>query len=323
MSHLGKFLGLSCLLFSASAWAQVEAVSPDISVFASSCEKMINGESRASARIRAVDKASFKAVENIPELSTYKDSLATHEFNLKVYRLVDNYLEDVKINSSNQSEDNVCVEVSAYLPPSAISEVFAEAQTDNSSLALEEENFVPESSITIPPKPQITINKAIAYDNQPSPPREEPSPRPVQSKATNSTKVFIDKTEFYNNTSTGGFFAYLEQAVMSKPGIEVIAKLENPDYILKTRVLKARVDNINSQTSRLQIVVAVELVDTSSSKTITDHQNRFVLFSSAEDAQQVASELTRKLFSLGVDKLLPKIKLKQDDKSAQAIITPN
>lgn len=315
MFRLGKILCVGLMVLPFSAAAQVEDNPGEISVFATACERMINGESRASARIRAVDKASFKAVENIPELSPYKDTLTTHEFNLKVYRLVDNYLEDMKINSSNRSADDVCVEVSAYLPTSAVADVFA-LPNEESGLQIEPENFDENSSITIPPKPNIVINKAIAYD-------DAAQATVSDSASQNDVKVFVDKTEFYNGTSTGGFFSYLERAITVKPGIKVIAKPDNPDYILRPKVLKARVDNINSATSRLQIVVAVELTDTASSETITDHQNRFILFNSDDDAQKVASDLTRKLLSSSIDKLLPKIKLKSKSLAARSIITPN
>lgn len=322
MKSLHKILLFSSLLFSFSAQAQVGDNAQEISVFASSCEQLINGESRSSARIRAVDKASFKAVEEIPELSDYRSNLTTHEFNLKVYRLVDNYLEDIKIDSSTREDGAVCVNISAYIPSTAITEIFAKDVKSQQALELEDTDITDDISITIPPKPNIVINQEIAYQDE----ENEQNISTAKSQdlgSNNKIRLFIDKTEFYNNTSTNGFFAYLEQAFSIRPDIQVIADLTDPDYILKTKVLKARVDNINSQTSRMQIVVALELTDTVSSETITEHQNRFVLFSSAEeDAQKVASDLTRKLFSAGVDKLISKIKSSSKSNSG-SVITPH
>ena len=121
------------LLYGLPARAQVEDAPHEISVYASACEKLINGESKASARVRATDKASFKAVEEIPELRRFRDQTDTHNFNLKVYRLVDNYLADLQINASSPEDDKVCVELSAYLPAAAIDEVFAEETEDSST----------------------------------------------------------------------------------------------------------------------------------------------------------------------------------------------
>lgn len=318
MKNLIKLL-IFGIMFSFSAQAQVGDNAQEVSVFASSCEQLINGESRSSARIRAVDKASFKAVEEIPELSDYRSQLSTHEFNLKVYRLVDNYLEDLKVDSSTRDDGAVCVNISAYIPLSAIKDVFIEDATKETSLELETTEIPSDISITIPPKPDIVINKEIAYQSQE---REKSILESQPLASENKTRLFIDKTEFYNHTTTNGFFSYLEQAFSERSDIQVMAELNNPDYILKTKVLKAKVDNINSQTSRMQVVVALELTNTSTSEVITEHQNRFILFNSSEDAQKVASDLTQKLFSLGIDKLTSKIKAPSLT-TTTSVITPH
>ena len=47
--------------------------------------------------------------------------------------------------------------------------------------------------------------------------------------------------------------------------------------------------NINAETSRLHIVVGLELTDPSNSEITTEHQNRFILFNASEDALSRAS----------------------------------
>ena len=314
------------------AHAQIGETPREISVFASACENLAEGESKASARVRATDKASFKAVEEIPELSRFRSNMNTHNFNIKVYQLVDNYLEDLKINADSPSDGSVCVELSAYLPAAAIAEVFSAEQEDikDKALSLELESTTNEENvlgITIPPKPNIVINEQIAYENKAEPAREigekkafvVTQPKDSVSSKEDDVRVFVDRTTFYNGASTGGFFSQIEQALLGIPGVKAIAVNDDADYVLRTKVLKARVDSINSETSRLQIVVALELTDTASSKTITEHQNRFVLFDAKDDAQTVAADLTRKLLSTGLEKLLPEIKTEYDG----PIITPN
>ena len=134
--------------------------------------------------------------------------------------------------------------------------------------------------------------------------------------------MFIDKTLFYNDTSTNGFFAHLEQEVLKKGDVEIQAKFDNPNYILKTKVLKAKVDNINSETGRLHIVVSIEITDTSNSETTTEHQNRFVLFSTSDDVQVKAAELVKNLLSEGMARILPKIKLSEETFVKNNMITP-
>ncbi len=337
MKALGISLTIAILFCSTSQAQQVDNYG-EISIFATTCEKIINGESKSSARVRASDKASFKAVEEIPELSRYRSILDTHNFNLKVYRLVDNYIDDVKINVINQDDKQVCVEVSAYLQPSSIKEVFSEEDKiidpipelqDEVFLDIEEDAIDDKIGITIPPKPDITINKQIAYEEASSLSEHNVTANTTKQEnislpqKDNKTSVFIDKTEFYNNTSTNGFFSHIEQELLKKEGVKAIAKLNNPDYILKAKVLKAKIDNINSETGRLQIVVALELTDTASSKTITEHQNRFVLFNTTDNAQDVATDLTKTMISTGISKLLPHIKNKDLVDISGSIITPN
>ena len=346
---IGFFGGLLTI---SNAFAQVGDNPDEITLFGLACEKITNGESKSSARMRAADKASFKSLENITELANYRQKLDGHNFNLKVYQLVDNYLEDVKITVTDQNDENVCVEVSSYLPASAIKEVFAEDNDENAAdknekmtLELEVESLEENVSIAIPPKPDIVINEQIAYAEPDETPEEEvvveeyslphsdeiieekvnsqSLPEPLVVPKNSKTVVFIDKTDFYNNTSTNGFFAHLEQQVLQKPDIKVIASLDNPDYIIKPKVLKARIDNVNSETGRLQIVVSIDLTDTTSSKTITEHQNRFVLFNASDDTQAAASELTKKLFAEAIAKILPRIKIKQTTEESKQIITPH
>ena len=338
MILLLRTLIITTLLFCSTALAQNGDNQSEISIFATTCEKIINGESKSSARVRASDKASFKAVEEIPELSKYRAILDAHNFNLKVYRLVDNYIEDIKITVINQNDSQVCVEVSAYLQPSSIKEVFSEEDKmldpipelqDELSLDIEEDAIDDKIDITIPPKPDITINEQIAYEDVNSLSEHNITANITKQdnislpQKDNKSSVFIDKTEFYNDTSTNGFFGYMEREVLKKDDIKVIAQLDNPDYILKAKVLKAKIDNINSETGRLQIVIALELTDTASSKTVTEHQNRFILFNSTDNTQDVAMNLTKDLIATGIAKLLPQIKNKNSANISGSIITPN
>ena len=338
---LFKIVLVIALSFAKYGYAQVDGSTEEINVFAKVCEQLSVSESRASARLRASDKASFKAIEEIPDLREYRQYLDPHQFNLHVYKLVDNHFEDMSINVLSQDAEKVCVEVSGYILPSAVAEVFSDidlSQEDSATLDIESENVEENVNIVIPPKPQISISKEIAYDvNKVSDNEETASNSIVDNKIVaeqtpslpkeklqdnNKVSVFIDKTEFYNDTSTKGFFAHIEQELLKVGKLNIQAKFDNPNYILKTKILKAKVDNINSETARLQIVVSVGLTDTSNSETTTEHQNRFILFSTNEDAQTKAAELTKSLLSDAVAKILPQIKKASNEVAKNNIITP-
>ena len=91
-------------------------------------------------------------------------------------------------------------------------------------------------------------------------------------------------------------------------------------------MLRAKVDPINSNTNRLQMVVSVsgEFVDKES--TTTEHQNRFVLFSSDDNEQSVAADLLKKLLEKAAEPIFNKIENSERKKQSNAflpdIITP-
>ena len=94
---------------------------------------------------------------------------------------------------------------------------------------------------------------------------------------------------------------------------------EQAAYTVKTRVLRAKVDPINQQTSRLQMVIAAEL-EQPGKEAVVEHQNRFVLFDDKDDEQTVAANLMRKLLLQATRTVLKKVKTKQS--RSDAIITP-
>ena len=331
MRRFGFILGM-ILMNSAVAMAQMETA--DVAVEADVCERIVADEGRSSARERASDKAAFKAIEDIPLLNEYKSRLSNHKFNLKVYRLIDNYLEDMKISVINQNNQEVCVRVNAYLSKEAIQKVFDEPdeKTGNDMVLEVETSNVNEDSLSIPPRPQIIINKDIAYTDtdevenviaaMPEVAVDDGSNAGKEAMNSDETTVFVDKTEFYDGTETNGFFKIIAQALSEKTGIKVIAEKDNPDYILKTKILKAKVDDINAETGRLQMVTAISLVNAATSDIYTEHQNRFVLFNQAEEtAQKAASKLAKGLFEELTERVLPKIATKGNKETA-TVITP-
>ena len=79
------------------------------------CAEVSDDSLRSSARIKATDKAAFAAVSNLERLAPYKAQLDPHDFNVLVYKIVDNYLEDLTIRTTEQTNEQLCVEVTGYL----------------------------------------------------------------------------------------------------------------------------------------------------------------------------------------------------------------
>lgn len=330
------FLFLALLRPFPAAQAQEDIIDENtISVYAKACEPARPGEARSGARVRAADKASFKAVENITALSDARAQLQPHDFNVLVYHLVDNYLEDMAVRTVEQNDERICVEVTGYLSPQNIEEA-RKQQASKSAAAPENEEktaeepetapaldlesdpeSLPEPVSELPPKPQPKIRQEIAYETA-APLSDE------DAAAEGKIIVFVERTQFYNGSETGGFYADIRQVLSENPEIKTTTSKTGADYILKTKVLRARVDPINKQTNRLQMVVQLELINTANGESVTEHQNRFILFQSNDDEQKVASSLMQKLLNKGCRQLLPKIKsVRSGGIGSGAIITPS
>lgn len=317
-----------------------------ISLFGESCETVKADEAKSSVRVRATDKASFKAVEVIPELSEIRSSFPSHDFNVLVYSIVDNYIEDLSAKTSKQTDDEICVEVTGYLNGENIlkalsenrqkfsaekEEFINEEKTESSDypnkLEIEDtENILP--STDFPPAPQISIKKEVSSDTMPAAERtESPVPMPERellTKGIGNAAVYIAPTKFFNNTSTEAYFEDLKNIVLKKSGVEVIDDPKRADYILQPDVLRAKVETINTKTNRLQMVISLKLTDVAKNVSLTEHQNRFILFESSDDEQQVAGNLMKKLFNQAGSVIINKIKTPHLGTLAEpdAIITP-
>ena len=274
------------------------------------CEEFVEGMSKSAARMEAADKAAFVALRDLDELKKYQNNMDKSQFENKILRLVDN-LDNLSITTLKQTSEELCVEVNALLSEATIKETFANIVLASTT----EENKPDDFEVELPPKPNITINEDIAYVEKPT----------VEKKLKingRAKQIFVDRTEFFDGTSTGKFFDYLKKDLLKIPGVEVTDRQDNPDYVLKTKVLKAKIDKLNAATNRLQVVVALTLTDTKTGESVTEHQNRFILFAAEDDAQKTASALVVKLFSGGMGKISSHIEVPMQDNGNGLIAAP-
>ncbi len=318
----------SFFVFPAAAADWTEEGDNIISLYAQACEAVKPGEPKSSIRLRATDKASYKAVEQIAELSDYRNSFSGHDFNVLVYHLVDNYIEDLASRTIEQNEAKICVEVTGYLNSENIIKALNEnhERFELSAREADEENLpeVPEypDSLDVetqqplqpavndlPPKPAPVISKEIAAETV------------LTADADGRPTVYIADTEFFNNTKTASFYDEIKNVLSEKQDIFVVGETVPADYTIRAKVLRAKVDPINKQTNRLQMVIAVELTDNADGSSVVEHQNRFLLFESTDNEQAVAGGLMKKLLRKAVGQIAGYIK-SGDSGNQNAIITP-
>ena len=138
--------------------------------------------------------------------------------------------------------------------------------------------------------------------------------------------VYIAPTEFFDKSTSDAHAQILRALFENDKNYFITDKKDLADYIIKTKVLRAKVDPINSSTNRLQMVVSVEAEFPDEKASVIEHQNRFVLFNSSENEQEVAAKLLKKLFAAAGEKIKDKVnqaeRRRRPDKALPEIITP-
>lgn len=300
-----------------SATAQAEVIDADdggaLAIFGTACEEFKTNEQNASTRIKATDKACFAAVSSLPEIVNIKDSFDDHDFNVMVYNIVDEYIEDMIAKTVEQNDKKICIEVSGFITPENIGKAIDQTiQTDEKDAKIADRKDSKDiEDIEYPENPediedseedQISI---LAADNDPQSDTfiELPTPDENQHVVLINT-VYVRPTEFYNNTQSSSHSHILENILRQSDLIQIVDNEDDATFIITPKVLKAKIEPINSETSRMQMVIALETFDKNKNDTTTEHQNKFVLFNNEDDEQSIAKNLLKQLFEQGSQPLI-------------------
>ena len=252
-------------------------------IYGNACEKVIEGESKASTRVRAADKAVFLGVKKLPELVRVKSILNEHDVNVLVYRLVDEYIEDLSSSTVSSDADKVCVEINGYLSPEAIEKV----QTE----------FIKAEKPLKEAAPEVVAEVASEV-------KREVDIKPVNPESL--ALVHIGPLEYYNGAKSNKYSKILQEQFAGNQYFYLTEDAEIADYVITPKVLKAKVDNLDAAHKRLQMVVSLETTGLKN-ETVNEYQNRFVLFGSEENEQQTAARLLNKLIETAGANVLRKI----------------
>ena len=100
-------------------------------------------------------------------------------------------------------------------------------------------------------------------------------------------------------------------------GYRLVDNPQSAMYAFYPKVLKAKVDSLNSQTKRIQMVVSLQLFVKDSNISFSEHQNRFVLFESSEKEQEIAQKLLHKLLRKAGRKLFDKVSQEESKRKSE------
>lgn len=289
-------LALIFFAFSAASAAAQEVGSVEVdaasmaddaaAVYADACEKIRPDEAKSTLRVKVTDKASFKAVSTLGALAEVKARLSDNDFNVLVYDLVDNAIEDMAIRTVSQTPEEICVEITGYIRKENILNALKQSSKPTEPVVEETHNDEPPVDFGIP-------------------------------------VLYVAPVEFYNNSSSVAH-AELVKSALNQGRFAFAGDENSANYTIKSKVMRAKVDPINSSTSRLQMVVSLEVVNNRSNESFVEHQNRFVLFNSAsENEQKVALDLMKKLFTQASEQIAKQIEKQESKKAGAPMIVPS
>ena len=321
-----------------------------IRISGKACERFTPNEAKSTIRVRVTDKASFLAVSSAEEVNSLRDEMNEHDYNVLVYNLVDNAVENLVMRTTKQDDEELCVEVDGHISLDSILQALTE-QTEEEPGEDEREtmtDIVNEVNTSyseiggskpevIPPTDEAELAKYKAPESDGLSPVTEAQMSGAAAEATQVVSkparpddkrglVYVEPTEFFDKSTSAVHAKTVRDMFAEDESYFITDKRDLADYIIRTKVLKAKIDPINTSTNRLHMVVAVEAEFPDEKSSVIEHQNRFVLFNSNENEQEVAFRLMKKLFTAAGEKIKDKVnqaeRRRRPDKALPNIITP-
>ena len=210
--------------------AEAEEVE-SLEIKANACEKAFGDESLSSTRVRAVDKAVFLGIKNLPELDEDKATLGEHDLNVMIYRLVDDFVEDLNSKVLKSEKGKVCVEIKGYINPLRIDEVRKEFDIRRG------ENTQTEELLK-----EIAQNVDEVFAMQ---------PQNLEGMAL----VYVEPLLYYNGKISQKHTDHLKEKIKDNPYYFLTDDKELADFVVSPKMLKAKVDALDETHKRFQMVV--------------------------------------------------------------------
>ena len=259
-------------------------------ISADACETIMNGESKSSTRLRASDKATFMAVKKLDQLKAIDENLSDHDFNVLVYRFVDEYIEDLSVSTTADEENKVCVSVNGKISADNVNSVKAEFEKNKKEPQTDEvreiQKIVEDVNNDLRVKPENPESLAL---------------------------VHVKQLEYFNGSKSVKYANLLKKHIDNNPYFYLTDDAEIADYVITPKVLKVAVDALDAGNNRLHMALVLEIAGIEK-EIVSEYQNRFVLFGAEEDKQQIASRLISKLIEQAGDGLIRKIEHKEQQK---------
>lgn len=239
---------------------------------ADACDARMAEDDAQTAKNRAIDKACLAAVKTSGLVQGYYPKLSDMALNLIAYRIIDEYLFDIKPNVTLDDEKQVCVHLDANLEmaPEDLHVLVAEYKASAPVAAPEIAQIVQEVQQETEFKPQNLQEKKLLY---------------------------IAPLHFWNGIQTNNYSAIIQDQLAHSDYFYVTDDETMADFIAEPYVETAHVDDVDDANRKMQISLSLNINALSNNyfEPLTEQQNHFILFAATNDEQQVADQLIRKL----------------------------
>lgn len=241
-------------------------------VNADACDTRLVEDDVHTAENRALDKASLAAIKTSGLVQGYYPKLSDMALNLVAYRIIDEYLFDIKHHVTLDDSKQICVHVDASLEM---------APEDLHVLVAEYKSSVPVDEAEV-----MQIAQKAQQET-------EFKPQNLNEKKL----IYITPLRFWNGVQTNNYQSLLRENLAESDYFYVTTDETMADFIIEPYVETAHVDPVDNKNLKMQVSLTLNIkaVDDQYFEPITEQQNHFILFAGTKDEQQVADTLIRKL----------------------------
>ena len=218
--------------------------------------------------------------------------LDDHDLSVMLYRLVDDYVEDLTSKVTTSDQDKVCVEISGFVNPQNV-EVLRDEFRKNARY--HEQNSTDVAQIVKDVDAGLTLK-----------------PQNMENLAL----VYIEPFEYFNGKTSLKYTAFLTEKMKDNAYYFLTEKKDLADYIITPKLLKAKPDTLDAEHKRLQMVVAFDITGLQDDIT-TVVQNRFLLYSAQENQNEIVARLLEKLIEAASAETARKIEVSEQKKLEQ------
>lgn len=241
-------------------------------VSADACDARLAEDDVQTAENRALDKASLAAIKTSGLIQGYYPKLSDMALNLVAYRIIDEYLFDIKHNVTLDDAKQICVHIDASLEM---------APEDLHVLVAEYKSSVPVNETEI-----MQIVQEVQQET-------EFKPQNLNEKKL----VFITPLRFWNGAQTNSYRNLLQESLAGGDYFYITDEETMADFTVEPYVETAHIEHVDAQNRKMQVSLTLNIRATNNQyfEPITEQQNHFILFAEAKDEQQVANTLIQKL----------------------------